>query len=262
MPRTDATEEISTRWPAPCARNSSIAASHWAWEPRTFVARIARLTCAWPVPIEAPLPMPALTMNRSTPPRSSASAGTTRATASGSSTSSAAVVTRIPGWAPRSSSPRDSSSSVRRAASARSRPMAAKRRAMPSPRPELAPVIRMRWRSGCDTATACRTRSRGLFGQKGPGSAAAEELQGVGGHRLHVRALGAGPLELPEGGQVGQQDGAVEGLAGVLAGGHLADDRAEERDAVDVHDRGADVLTDRVHARVVALLQGLVVLGR
>ena len=57
------------------------------------------------------------------------------------------------------------------------------------------------------------------------------------------------------------QDGAVEGLAGVLTGGHLADDRAEEGDAVDVHDRGADVVADRVHARVVALLQRLVVLG-
>ena len=63
MPRIEATDEISTRCPAPWARNSSIAASHWACAPSTLVAASARLAHALPVPIDAPLPMPALTMH-------------------------------------------------------------------------------------------------------------------------------------------------------------------------------------------------------
>src|SRR4051812_48449221 len=97
MPRMLATDEISTRCPAPWARKISIAASHWACAPSTLVCRAARLAHALPVPTEAPLPMPALTITRSNPPRRSASAGTTVATDSGSSTSSTAVSTRIPG---------------------------------------------------------------------------------------------------------------------------------------------------------------------
>ena len=144
MPRMLATEEISTRCPAPCARKISIAASHCACAPRTLVCRTARFAQALPVPIDAPLPMPALTMNRSSPPSRPASSGTTAATDSGSSTSIAATSTRMPGWAASSSFCRLSSRSTRRAARARSRPIAANRRAMPSPSPELAPVIRMR----------------------------------------------------------------------------------------------------------------------
>src|SRR3712207_7704036 len=53
MPRTDATEEMSTRWPMPWLRNSSIAASHWACDPSTFVSSVARLAHALPVPTEA-----------------------------------------------------------------------------------------------------------------------------------------------------------------------------------------------------------------
>ena len=52
------------------------------------------------------------------------------------------------------------------------------------------------------------------------------------------------------------------GIGGLLAARDGHEHRAEEGDAVDVHDRGADVVADRVHALVVALLQGLVVLGR
>src|SRR4051812_23144865 len=264
MPRTEATDEMSTRCPEPWARKTPIAASHCACAPSTLVRRTARLAHALPDPMEAPLPMPALTMNRSSPPSRATSSGTTVATDSGSSTSIAAVSTRMPGWASRSSFFSASSRSVRRAASARSRPMAANRRAMPSPRPELAPVIRMRWRSGCGTGRSCRNTIPGaVMAIKAPGrSAAGGQLESVGRHGLHVGARGAGALELPEVGQVGEQDGAVERLAGVLTGRHLADDRAEERDAVDEHDRRADVLTDRVHARVVALFEGLVVLGR
>src|SRR4028119_1094415 len=39
MPRTEATELITTRWPEPCARNSSTAASHWARVPSTSGGR-------------------------------------------------------------------------------------------------------------------------------------------------------------------------------------------------------------------------------
>jgi len=45
---------------------------------------------------------------------------------------------------------------------------------------------------------------------------------------VHVEAGGPGPLELPGVGEVGQQDGAVEGLAAVLAGWHLADAQPDE----------------------------------
>src|SRR4051794_18048661 len=160
MPRIEATDEMSTRCPAPCERNSSIAASHCAWAPRTLVSRVARLAHALPVPIEAPLPMPALTITRSRPPSRSASSGSAVATESGSSTSIPEVTTRMPGWAARSSFCSDWSRSVRRAARARSRPIAANRRAMPSPRPELAPEMKMRWRTGCGTGSACRSPPR------------------------------------------------------------------------------------------------------
>ena len=49
---------------------------------------------------------------------------------------------------------------------------------------------------------------------------------------------------------------------GVLAARDAGQDRAEERDAVDVDRRGADVHPDRVHATVVRLAQVLVVVGR
>src|SRR3954462_14561786 len=67
MPRVLATDEISTRCPAPWARKISIAASHWACAPSTLVCRTARLAQALPVPTEAPLPIPALTITRSNP---------------------------------------------------------------------------------------------------------------------------------------------------------------------------------------------------
>src|SRR6202011_4851357 len=50
------------------------------------------------------------------------------------------------GWLAVSSALSSSRRSVRRAHNARSRPRAANARAMPAPRPELAPVIRIFWR--------------------------------------------------------------------------------------------------------------------
>ena len=52
----------------------------------------------------------------------------------------------------------------------------------------------------------------------------------------------------------------VPQLAGLLAARDPRQHRAEERDAVDVDGRRADVVADRVHALVVALAQRLVVL--
>ena len=72
---------------------------------------------------------------------------------------------------------------------------------------------------------------------------------------------GAGALELPEVGRFASRTAPSKALPASSPVGHLADDRAEEGDAVDVHHRGADVVADRVHALVVALLQGGVVIG-
>ncbi|AFP41023.1 hypothetical protein MSMEI_4571 [Mycolicibacterium smegmatis MC2 155] len=61
--------------------------------------------------------------------------------------------------------------------------------------------------------------------------------------------------------RVGREgDGGVPQLAGLLAARDARQDRAEERDAVDVDGGGADVVTDGVHAGVVAATQRLVVL--
>src|ERR1700722_3947397 len=72
--------------------------------------------------------------------------------------------------------------------------------------------------------------------------------------------LGAGALELPEVRIGRERHRGVPQLAGLLAARNLREHRTEERHAVDVDGRGADVVADGVHALVVALAQGLVVL--
>ena len=98
------------------------------------------------------------------------------------------------------------------------------------------------------------------------------EVDAHGGHsgrrhagRCTVRTqsngrLGAAALELPEV-RIGREGHrGVPELAGFLAARDLRQHRAEERDAVDVNGRRADVVADRVHSGVVALAQRLVVL--
>ena len=99
--------------------------------------------CRWGAP-----PMPAFTTTRSMRPRSRWNSRNTAKTASASVTSSARMGTRRPGCAASSSALSASSRSTRRAQSARSRPSRANSRAMPRPRPALAPVTRMTFRGG------------------------------------------------------------------------------------------------------------------
>src|SRR6478609_283519 len=74
------------------------------------------------------------------------------------------------------------------------------------------------------------------------------------------RRLGASSLELPEVRVRRKGHRRVPQLAGFLAARDLRQHWAEERDAVDVNRRRADVLADGIHALVVALAQRLVVL--
>src|SRR5699024_2737119 len=77
---------------------------------------------------------------------------------------------------------------------------------------------------------------------------------------VELRRLGAAALELEEVRVVGQQRGTVEDLAGVLTTRDAGQDRPEERGAVDVEDRGPDLVAHRVHATVVRGAQLVVVL--
>ena len=122
------------------------------WRPRTgrsprrsSCARCARLASGFPVPTGRPSPTPALTTTRSSPPSSSRTPGEHRR--------DGVVVGDVERRGPHrrrtravrsSSAARASRRSVRRAARARSCPRAANARAMPSPSPELAPVISVR----------------------------------------------------------------------------------------------------------------------
>ena len=117
---------------------------------------VALFAHSLPEPSGAPLPMPALTMIRSMPPSSSDSSANTFGTCSWSLTSSAATATLIAGYCCDSSVFSSSSRSVRRAHSARSRPLAAKARAIPAPRPELAPVMRIFWRVTRRSISPCQ----------------------------------------------------------------------------------------------------------
>src|SRR6185312_12445801 len=76
---------------------------------------------------------------------------------------------------------------------------------------------------------------------------------------IELRRLGAGPLEFEEVRVGRERHRGVPKLAGLLAARNLGQHRPEERHAVDVNGRGADVFADRVHTGVVALAQSLAV---
>src|SRR3990167_126901 len=139
---------MPTRWPLFCARKISMAASHCASAAMKLVCAVCRLASKRPLPMGWPLPRPALTITRSIEPNSSLKARNTSKTWAWSFTSSARTATRTPECLLSSSALSASRRSVRRAHRARWRPLAANSRAMPSPRPELAPVIRMVCRVG------------------------------------------------------------------------------------------------------------------
>src|SRR5271166_5793718 len=145
-PLLPSTEEMSTRCPEPLWWNISSAVSIWTSAATRLVSMVFLFAHSLPVPIRPPLPMPALTMMRSMPPSSSLSSANTFGTCSWSRTSSVATAILIDGYCCDSPAFSSSSRSVRRAHSARSRPLAAKARAIPAPRPELAPVMRIFWR--------------------------------------------------------------------------------------------------------------------
>ena len=146
MPRSALIDEIVTRCPAFCLRKISTAASHCASAATKFVSAVCRLARKYPVPTGWPLPMPAFTMMRSRLPRSPSKARNTSKTWSKFITSSERTDTWMPGCAASRSRLSASRRSTRRAQSARLRPILAYSRAMPSPSPELAPVMRMFFR--------------------------------------------------------------------------------------------------------------------
>src|SRR6478609_11726141 len=87
-------------------------------------------------------------------------------------------------------------------------------------------------------AAICYLRGWGGCG-RGPGGRAR------GRRSVEDGALGAGALELVEAGDAGDQHEAVPQPAGLLALRRRRHHRAEERGAVDRHDRGADLVADQ-----------------
>src|SRR5690606_23942872 len=75
---------------------------------------------------------------------------------------------------------------------------------------------------------------------------------------VEAGALGTGALELEEAGGTGDEDAAVPQATGGLALRGGRDHRAEERDVVEGHDRGTDVLPDLADALLVGSPQRLV----
>src|SRR6476620_3117147 len=128
-----------------------------------------------------------------------------------------------------------------------------------TPKPATWPMWRGPLVYGQATADRTRVMSASLVTGRHPVSPGGVRDQvGRPGGSAEVEVAGARALQLVEVGELRDGDRAVPQLTGLLAARDLGEDGAEERGPVDVDGRGADVVTDGVHALMVALGDGVV----